>query len=833
MISCMVICLYFGLHAGYCFDMSKNLDGSINIAEFTGMLSDNIFHPVEFLPFNSGILLLFLITGMIICMYIYSDYLRMKNTMRGREHGSAAWNTNYARLLHDYVMSPKILNKAFPWKKYKTVKAPGGRTLCKKHRFSEAEVAECKRQSQLYSENVALSQDTTLTQLNLNAIVFGGSGAGKSRFFVMPNLLQANSSYVVTDPSGELMAGTAKYLESQGYTIKCLNLEHMDRSCRYNPFAYVREDADLLIMINALINNIEGPKKGGGGDGKFWDETSQTLLTAVCGYLFEVCDEDNEYLYVIRKDGDGNDVLDEDGRPVPEVDENGDPVLQMRQKKDSAGRTVVGEDGNPVMEKVPNPHWKGCRNFTNVLRLLNMADVSDERAYPVDDLDKLFYDLEISNPGSYAVSQYKVIKQAGTGKTAQNIIISTTAIFARYFMLDKINNLTYTDEIHLEEVGQKKCALFIVTPQGDKTYNFLASMLYTQLFATLYHQGEENAAKRGTTSVKVDVPVRCLIDEAANIGVIPQFSEKLATMRKYGISACPIYQNQAQIKVLLKDAWETIVGNCDTMLFLGGIDSSTVKMVSDRLGKGTIKSDSSSVSKGAKGSYSQSNQKIGRELMTTTEIEQMRNDHCITFIRSMKPFNDYKYPLEKHPAYKYSGMADDRNSYSAPWRLTLDKKLLRRAAVRKYDSPEYIMPALARGVTQEESDEAARRIYKQIEAMFANAEMDPADAGIRIPERFLTKPAGEGKKTESGNKEEKTFTLKDLLRGEADDKAHDIEPVDGSVKASALAKDIDGTEEYEDITFEEMSNGLRKNLESTALGRALLEKMENTPGGFM
>lgn len=713
----MIAALYLGGHLGYCFYMTAKPDGSTDLMAAIDLLQTEVFNPLRMWPCNTGILALSLLTGVICCLLEYQKYVKLKNTMKGREHGSASFNTDYKNLLRGYIMSPKFLSKHFN-KKYDTMPAPGGRKLCKKTKFTKEEIAYCRLQTQIYSKNVALSQDTKLTQLNLNAVIFGGSGAGKSRFFVMPNLLQANSSYVVTDPSGELMAGTGKFLESQGYTIKCLNIEHMDESCRYNPFAYCYEDSDILVMVNAIVNSIEGPKKGG-GDNKFWDQTSTTLLAALCGYLFEVCVDDNEYLIDYKKDDQGVPYFDENGDKIPLKNEDGSVKLLTRPKTDPIGRPVFdSETGEPVQEFIPNPHWKGCRNFTNVIRLLRMADVSDEREEDKDDLDKLFDDLEVANPNSYACKQYKVIKSAGTGKTAQNIVISTLAIFARFFDLDKIANLTYRDEIHLEELGQKKCALFIVTPQGDTTYNFLASLLYTQLFATLYHQGECNAKERGTTSVALDVPVRCLIDEAANIGEIPQFPQKLATMRKYGISAAPIYQNLSQIKSSYKDDWEAIIGNCDTMLFLGGIDSSTVKTVSERLGKGTINTDSRSENVGRQGGGSNSYQHIGRELMTTTEIEQMKNDHCITFIRSMKPFYDYKYPLEKHPNYKHSGMCDEENSYKAPWHLVLDTAFLARIAVKGTDDPEYIAPERKKGV----SDMDVARVRKKLNKGAANAE---------------------------------------------------------------------------------------------------------------
>lgn len=557
-------------------------------------------------------------------------------------------------------------------KRYRTYKASRGRKLCKKKKFKADEIACAMLNTQIYSKRVALSMDTRLTQLNLNTIVLGGSGAGKSRYYVKPNLLQANSSYVVTDPSGELLMSVGKFLESQGYVIKCLNIEDMGNSMRYNPFAYVYEDADIPLMVDALISNIEGPKKGG-GDNKFWDETSRTLLIAICGYLFET----------------------------------------------------------QPMEK---------RNFTNVVKLIELMDASDDRQEAEDELDKLFNDLEKANPGSYAVSNYKVIKSAGTGKTAQNIIISTLAIFARFFKLDKIANLTYTDELHLEEIGQKKCALFIITPQANTTYNFLASELYTQLLDILYKQGHANAKAKNSTSVAVDVPVRFLIDEAANVGTIPHLENTISTCRKYNIAISLIYQNKSQIEALFEKKWEVLVGNCDTMVFLGGIDQSTVKMISERLGKGTINTRNNTINRGKNGGGSSSYQQTGRELLTPSEVEQTDGDYCIIFIRSQKPFFDLKYPLESHPNYKVSGDADEKFFYRPEFNIKLDHAFLNSLAVRRVGEPGYIEPERAEWATDEEIRRVELDQQKRREAAGGNKKAEaPKQNEKSETEEFIEK----------------------------------------------------------------------------------------------
>lgn len=649
----LIFTIYAALIVGHAaYESAQAGDGIISWSEVADLISDNLANPTYIWPLHTGVSLMIGLAGVVFCLYLYTNYVRNRNKMPGKDHGSGGFNTNYKQLLHDYIMSPRVLKKAFPKKKYKTKKIAGGRTVCKKRGFNKLELAICRLQSQIYSKRVALSLDTRLTQLNLNTVVFGGSGAGKSRFFVKPNLLQANSSYVVTDPSGELLATTGTFLENNGYTIKVLNIENMNKSMRYNPFAYCREDADIPVMVNALTSNIKGPEKKGGDP--FWENAEKALIIALCGYLFET--------------------------QPPEG-----------------------------------------RNFTNVMRLLHMANPQedpDTGEAVKDDLDRLFDELRLANPASYALRQYETYKKAGSGKTANSILISVGVTLGSFFDLEKVENLTYKDELHLEEIGKKKCALFIITPQGDTTYNFLASMLYTQLFDTLYKLGEHTAEENGSTSVALPVPVRCLIDEAANIGTIPNFPEKLSTMRKYNISACPIYQNQAQVKALMKDQWETIVGNCDTMLFLGGIDASTVKTVSERLGKGTIDGTSRNMNYGRRGGGGETTNALGRNVLDTNEVEQMPNDHCIVFIRSLKPFFDFKYPLEQHPNYKLSGDWEDKHGntpyfYKPKFNIEIDRDELDRCAVRPIGEDGHITPEPKKRNVSKESLDFAEKVVSE------------------------------------------------------------------------------------------------------------------------
>ena len=404
------------------------------------------------------------------------------------------------------------------------------------------------------------------------------------RFFVKPNLLQANCSYVITDPSGELLETMGFYLESMGYEVRVFNLVQMDHSFCYNPFNYIRDDNGVLTMITALIKNTT--PEGKSSNDPFWEKAETALLQALCFFLQSECNPED-------------------------------------------------------------------RNFTNVMKLLRCAEVREGQEDYDSTLDILFKDLKAKDPEHIAVRQYAVFKQAA-GKTAQSILVSCS-VRLTVFNMQSIANLTGTDNIDLATVGDKKVALFCITPTADTTFNFLVAMMYTQLFETLYHRAE--TACKGK---RLPVHVRFLLDEFANVGTIPDFPQKLSTMRKYEISCSIIIQALSQLKALYKDEWEVLMGNCDSRLFLGGADETTLKYISNALGKETIRAVSNSRSWSRQSSYSQNFNKTGRELMTEYELSVMPNSNCVMFIRGEHPFYCTKYPLEKHPNYKRSSDANDK-----------------------------------------------------------------------------------------------------------------------------------------------------------------------------
>ncbi len=435
----------------------------------------------------------------------------------------------------------------------------------------------------ILSQNVALSMDGRATRKNCNTLILGGSGAGKTRFYLKPNLMQLNCSYVITDPSGEILQTMGKFLENAGYEIKVINLTNMDQSHCYNPFNYVREDADILVMIDVLTKNLTPPDSH--SSDPFWPKSQAALLQAIAFYLYKEC------------------------RPSE-------------------------------------------RNFTNVMKLLRAAIIKDGNDDYKSPLDIIFEDLEKKDPNHIAVMQYSIFKQA-PAKTASTILTCAQVDLAP-FNLETIANLTSIDTIDMGTIGLKPTALFCITPTAKTTYNWIISLAYTQLFETLYYTAETKCK-----GLRLPVHVRFLLDEFANIGQIPDFEQKLSTMRKYEISCAIIIQNMAQLETMYKDAWKTIVGNCDEFIYLGGHESSSTEYVSKMLGKQTIKSRNSSRTYGRQGSNNVSLNATGRELMTPDEIAHMSDQDCLVMVKGIMPFFDKKYDLLKHPNYKYTGDADD------------------------------------------------------------------------------------------------------------------------------------------------------------------------------
>ena len=432
-----------------------------------------------------------------------------------------------------------------------------------------------------------LSTDTRKTRKNLNVLVVGGAGTGKSRFLAKPNLLQANTSYVITDPKGELLRDTGHSFVEAGYKLKVFNLIEMGYSLCYNPFSYIRSDTDVLKVINTFIKNTN-PKGFTGGNDPFWEKSEIALLQAVFSYIW----------YEI----------------VPEE-----------------------------------------QNMKTVMQLLRYADIKEEDENHVSDLDIIFNELKKEKPNHIANRQYAIFKQ-GAGKTTKSILISVSVRLAA-FNIDAVAELTSKDQLELEKLGDEKTVLFVVIPDSDTTFNFLAAMMYSQLFDSLYYSADFKYNGR------LKHHVRCMLDEFANIGYIPEFENRVATMRSREISCTIILQNLAQLETMYKDSWKTIVGNCDSFLFLGSKEQSTLEYVSKQLGKETIDTRNMNLNKGTQGSRSYNYGNLGRELMLTDEIGTMPDDDCILMIRGLHPFYSKKYTLEEHPRFKFLYDYSDENYF--------------------------------------------------------------------------------------------------------------------------------------------------------------------------
>lgn len=455
--------------------------------------------------------------------------------------------------------------------------------------------------------------------LNLNMIVLGGSGTGKSRFFVKPNLMQCNTSFVCTDPSGELLQSCGMMLERKGYTIKVFNINDMRYSNNYNPFRYLK-DADgnynennVIKMINTFMLNTKG--EGEGGD-PFWDNATKLLLSAICFLLVETASEEQQTL-------------------------------------------------------------------SGVLDLIHKAKVIEGKEEEKSELDHIFDKHYEDDPDSLACQYYDEFKQAA-GKTMQSILISTTTRL-QCFKLEQVKNLTGSDNIHLEELGDKPTALFIIIPSTDTTYNFLAAMMYTQLFDSLYNRAINKYKGR------LPVHVRFLLDEFANLGKIPEFDKILATCRKFEISAVVVLQNLTQLKRMYEKSWEELPGNCDTMVFLGGKDQFTNEYIMKSLGKETIDTVSINKSKGQSGSTSWNDGILGRELMQLNELETLDNSKCIVMIRGLNPFLTDKFEIKNHQRYPELEEAWDssKGSFNRN-QFIVEKKVTTEKEVKIIDLSEWI-----------------------------------------------------------------------------------------------------------------------------------------------
>jgi len=447
-----------------------------------------------------------------------------------------------------------------------------------------------------FRNNVILTETERLTMnnrpkdprlaRNKNVMVVGGSGSGKTRFWLKPNLMQCHSSYVVTDPKGSVVVECGQLLLREGYKIKILNTINFSKSMHYNPFAYIKSEKDILKLVTALIANTKGEGKAGDD---FWVKAETLLYTALMGYIHY---------------------------EAPESE----------------------------------------RNFTTLIELINASEVREDDEDFQNPVDLMFAALEERDSEHFAVRQYKKYKLAA-GKTAKSILISCGARLAP-FDIKELRDLTAYDEMELDALGDRKTALFIIISDTDDTFNFLVSMAYTQLFNLLCDKADDVYGGR------LPVHVRCLIDEAANIGQIPKLEKLVATIRSREISACLVLQAQSQLKALYKDHCDTIIGNMDSTIFLGGKERTTLKELSETLGKETIDTFNTGESRGREVSHSLNYQKLGKELMSIDELAVLDGGKCILQLRGVRPFLSNKYDITRHPNYKYLSDADPRNAFN-------------------------------------------------------------------------------------------------------------------------------------------------------------------------
>lgn len=509
-----------------------------NFIQILETLSEKLEQPffITYTPYTFKCILIFT-AAYFLGIGIYES--QKKNYRRGVEHGSAKWG-NVSEICRRY----------------------------------------CEKQ---YTQNLLLTQhfrmglDGYKHKRNLNVLVVGGSGAGKSRTYAIPNIMQCNCSMVITDPKAELLRKTGGVLERNGYEVRVFDLINPETSWCYNPFAYVRDDKDVLKLINNLIRNTT--PKGAQSSDPFWEKSETALLQALMLYLLHEAPPEEQ-------------------------------------------------------------------NFPMIMEMLGSAQVKEDDEDYQSPLDILFERLEMRDPESIAVKQYAIYKQAA-GKTAKSILISVGVRLAA-FNLKQIANLTCTDELDLYSIGEKKVALFCCIPDADTSMNYLVGMIYSNLFQTLYYVADRKYGGR------LPIPVHCIMDEWPNVALPDDFDKILATMRSRGISCSIIIQNIAQMKALFKDSYESLIGNCDEFLYLGGNEKEGHKYVSELLGKETLDTNTYGQTKGRSGSYSVNYQQTGRELLTPDEIRLLDNRKAILFIRGERPIMDDKYDLKKHVNFRYT-----------------------------------------------------------------------------------------------------------------------------------------------------------------------------------
>ena len=503
-----------------------------------------------------------IVMGSLICLFVYMEYSVNKTYAPMLSEGSAKWQTK---------------SEKEKWDAEKVEKEPDMDTYD----------PDWSSMNMIYSENQRMTINDRKSHFNNNCLVIGVAGTGKSRGLIKPNLLQMNASFVVTDPSGELLINLGKVLQNHNYKIKIFNVEEMRYSNGYNPLEYIRDEQGIAMVIDCFIKNTQKTEKVGGD--QFFDN-AERMLYAACICLL-----------------------------------------------------------------VNHIETRSLKNFGTIVKLISMSSVDEKDPDIRSNLDKIFEQLP---DDALAKKFYSAFKQA-TGKTLKSIIISCL-VRLQPFMFEPVKNLTQYDELELDRIGDEKTAIFIITPQADRTYNFLTSMLYHQMFETIYHKGENNMANG--KSERMPYHIRCLMDEFANQGDIPEFPSKLSTSRKYNISSTIILQDKQQIEAMFEKNYKELMSNCDKQLFLGSSEQDVLEWVSKKLGDSTIEQMSEN-GIGGQGKASRSKQKKKRVLMTPDEVGRLSDKQCILFTRGCPPVLDLKYNYESHPLYPQTGDADEKNKF--------------------------------------------------------------------------------------------------------------------------------------------------------------------------
>lgn len=669
--------LYVSAGLGAAMDLSVDDDGVLDfnvlMTQFETVLTSTDTVGAHFTDFSSYSFKITLMVAFALGIYALMKYTSRKRLHRkGVEHGSARW----ANEKEEKFLADRMSAGSKP-KRGKDAAQQSLRTATKPEKKKGKKPPKSPFETDnniLLTQEVRMSLNTRQHRENLNVLVIGGSGSGKSRFYVKPNIMQLNTSYVVTDPKGELLRSCGRLLKKAGYEIRVFNLIDMSHSNNYNPFNYIYDkDGNInktyvMKMVNCLMKNTK--QEGASGGDQFWDDSTKALTLAIAFYLLE-----------------------------KKTDENGNSL---------------------------------DRNFSTVMKMMRLAEISEQDENHRSPLDDMMDELRTENPHSMAVSFYADFKKA-PAETAKSILISAAVRFAA-FNLPEVADLTHTDNIHLDTLGDRKTALFIIIPSSDATFNFLAAMMYTQLFDTLYDTANFKYGGR------LPVHVRCLLDEFANVGTIPDFDKLLATMRSMEISANIIIQNLAQLKKMYDKSWEILTGNCDSLLFLGGQEASTLEAISKSLGKETIDVVSQNRTRSHKSpSTSENNSILGRELMTTDELKVMKPNECVLIVRALYPFFCHKFDIEKHQNYKYledsnknyAYLIDDLHTEKAPdmteiYSETVEPKLVAQPADDEKDISDIDVPDEEDNMTNLDEEFDTKEIaaaLKQHEEQTAGEEM--------------------------------------------------------------------------------------------------------------